>query len=168
MKALNLGFRHHAVAFALIGAAAASAGAQDVLPAQPATAAAQEAGVVMPNESFPAGARLFVAPMSNGFETYVIAGLEQKKVPVVVVAIREKADFELTGVSETDKAGWAKMLMLKNDSTNETASVKIVNLKTGNVVFAYSVHKGSSMRGKQSAGEAVAKHINEKITHQTQ
>ena len=122
-----------------------------------------ESALTMPNETLPVGARLYVAPMPSGFETYVIAGLEQKKVPVVVVAIRDKADFELTGVSETDKAGWAKMLMLANDSTNETASIKIVNLKTGNVVFAYSVHKGSSFKGKQSAGEAVAKHINEKI-----
>ena len=38
-----------------------------------------------------------------------------------------------------------------------------MNLKTGNVVFAYSVNKTNSFKGKQSAGEAVAKHINEKI-----
>jgi hypothetical protein len=120
-------------------------------------------GTVLANETLPAGARLYVAPMPNGFDTYVVAGLQQKKVPVVVVAIRDKADYELTGVSETDKAGWAKMLFLGNDNTSETASVKIVNLKTGNVVFAYSVKKRSSMRGKQSAGESVAKHIKEKI-----
>jgi hypothetical protein len=89
-------------------------------------------------------------------------------VPVIVVALEEMADFELTGVSETDKAGWAKMLMLGNDSTNETASIKVVNLKTGTVVFAYSVHKGSSYRGKQSAGEAVAKHLNEKVSGRAQ
>jgi hypothetical protein len=34
---------------------------------------------------------------------------------------------------------------------------------TANVVFAYSVNKTNSLRGKQTAGEAVAKHINEKI-----
>jgi hypothetical protein len=101
--------------------------------------------------------------MPNGFDTYVVAGLHKKQVPVVVVAIREKADYELTGVSETDKAGWAKMLVWGNDSTSETASVKIVNLATGEVVFAYSVKKGNSARGKQSAGESVAKHIKNKI-----
>jgi RNA:NAD 2'-phosphotransferase (TPT1/KptA family) len=37
------------------------------------------------NESLPAGARLYIAPMPNGFETYVAAGLEKKKVPVVLV-----------------------------------------------------------------------------------
>jgi hypothetical protein len=115
------------------------------------------------SEPLPKGARIYVAPIQNGFETYIIAGLEKKHVPVVIVADRTKADYELTGVSESDRAGWAKMLFLGSQQTNETASVKIVNLKTGDVVFAYSVNKTNSARGKQSAGEAVAKHINEKI-----
>ena len=118
---------------------------------------------VITDESLPRGARLFVAPIQNGFETYIVAGLEKKKVPVVLIADRSKADYELSGVSESDKAGWAKMLFLGSQQTNESSSIKIVNLKTGNVVFAYSVNKTNSYRGKQSAGEAVAKHINEKI-----
>jgi hypothetical protein len=93
----------------------------------------------------------------------VIAGFQEKKVPLTVVTIRDRADFEMTGVSETDKAGWAKMLFLKSSSSAETASIKIVNLKTGDVVFGYSVNKGNSARGKQSAGEAVAKHLKEKV-----
>ncbi len=118
---------------------------------------------ILVDESLPKGARLYVAPIANGFETYIVAGLEKKRVPLVIVADRSKADYELTGVSDTDKAGWAKMLFLGSQQTNETASIKIVNLKTGNVAFAYSVNKTNSARGKQSAGEAVAKHINEKI-----
>lgn len=120
-------------------------------------------GALITNATLPKGARMFVAPISNGFETYITAGIEKKKVPVVIVADRSKADYELTGVSDSDKAGWAKMLFLGSQSTNESASMKIVNLKTGDVVFAYSVNKTNSARGKQSAGEAVAKHINEKI-----
>ena len=143
-------------AFAVTLATALAAGAYAQTPAEGTS-------LPLPNQILPAGARLFVAPMQNGFETYVIAGLHEKKVPVVVITIREKADFELTGVSETDQAGWAKMLFMGNDSTNETASVKVVNLKSGEVVFAYSVKKGSSARGKQSAGESVAKHIKQKI-----
>jgi hypothetical protein len=118
---------------------------------------------VITNESLPSGARIYLAPMPSGFETYVAAGLEKKKVPVVLISDREKAEYELSGVSDSDRAGWAKMLFLGSQQTNETASIKIVNLKTGNVVFAYSVNKTNSARGKQSAGEAVAKHINEKI-----
>jgi hypothetical protein len=123
----------------------------------------QEPGTLISEEKLYSGARIYVAPMVNGFDNYITAGLQQKKVPVVVVALREKADYEITGVAETDKAGWAKMLFLGSDQTNETASVKMVNLKTGNVVFAYSVKKGNSVRGKQSAGEACAKHIKQKI-----
>lgn len=128
-----------------------------------ATAVQQGEAPALPNESLPRGAKLYVAPIENGFDTYIIAGLQNKSVPVVVVTIRDKADYELTGVSESDKAGWAKMLFLKSTSSAEIASVKVVNIKTGSVVFAYSVSKGNSMRGKQSAGEAVAKHIKEKI-----
>ena len=123
----------------------------------------ESAAPVISNESLPKGARLYVAPIQNGFETYVVAGLEKKKVPIVLVADRSKADYELSGVSESDKAGWAKMLFLGSQQSNESSSIKIVNLKTGSVVFAYSVNKTNSFRGKQSAGEAVAKHINEKI-----
>jgi hypothetical protein len=87
--------------------------------------------------------------MPNGLETYVIAGLQKKGVPVIVMADRSKADFELTGVSDSDKAGWAKVF-LGSQQTNESASVKLVNLQTNSVVFAYSVNKTNSVRGKQS------------------
>jgi hypothetical protein len=114
-------------------------------------------------ETIPTGARVYIAPMPNGFDNYIAAGLQQKKVPVVMVADRSKADFEISGVAETDKAGWAKMLFMGVQQSNEQASVKMVNLKSGTIVFAYSVNKANSVRGKQSAGEACAKHIREKI-----
>lgn len=149
--------------------------AQDTKPASTAdtkasTSASQdqklvveEPGTLMSQEKIYSGSRIYIAPMLNGFDNYITAGLQQKKVPVVVVALREKADYEITGVAETDKAGWAKMLFMGSQQTNETASIKMVNLKTGAVVFAYSVNKTNSVRGKQSAGEACAKHIKQKI-----
>ena len=158
--------RPTAILLALLTACGSLAAAQNLQAntAQvPPTTASGAAPPVLADEVLPPGARLYVAPMPNGFDTYVIAGLQQKKVPVVVVALRDKADYELSGVSETDQAGWAKILFLGDANTSEMASVKIVNLKTGTVVFAYSVKKGSSMRGKQSAGESVAKHIKQKI-----
>lgn len=124
---------------------------------------AAEPGALVSQERIPSGARVYVAPMANGFDNYIVAGLQQKKVPVIVLADRNKADYEVSGVAETDKAGWAKMMFLGSQQTNETASVKMVNLKTGTVIFAYSVNKSNSVRGKQSAGEACAKHIREKI-----
>jgi hypothetical protein len=100
----------------------------------------------------PSGSKIYVAPM-GGFESYIVAGIMKKKVPVSIVADREKADFEIKGAAESQKAGWA----------NEEASINVTQIKTGAIVFAYSVHKGSSVRGKQSAGEAIGKHLNEAI-----
>ena len=111
----------------------------------------------------PPGSRVYVAPMKDGFDTYVIAGIMKKKVPVVVVTSREKADYEITGIAESEKAGWAKMLFMGSSSSAEQASIKIVEIKTDEVVFGYSVNKGNSVRGKQSAGEACAKHMKESI-----
>ena len=110
----------------------------------------------------PSGSKIYVAPM-GGFESYVVAGIMKKKVPVAIVNDRDKADYEIKGAAETQKAGWAKIVFTGNDSTNEEASINVTEIKTGAVVFAYSVHKGNSVRGKQSAGEAIGKHLNEAI-----
>jgi hypothetical protein len=110
----------------------------------------------------PAGSKIYVAPMA-GFESYVVAGIMKKKVPVAIVNDRDKADYEINGAAETQKAGWAKIVFTGNDSTNEEASINVTEIKTGAIVFAYSVHKGNSVRGKQSAGEAIGKHLNEAI-----
>ena len=108
------------------------------------------------------GSKIYVAPM-GGFENYVIAGIVNKKVPVVLVTEREKADYEIRGSAETEKAGWAKMLFMGSQNSNEQASVNVSDVKTGDIVFAYSVHKLNSVHGKQSAGEAIGKHLKEVV-----
>jgi hypothetical protein len=111
----------------------------------------------------PRGARLYIDKIEGGYDIYLSAAMVKKEVPVVMVTDRSKADFELTGVTESDKAGWAKMLFMSSTSTAEQASIKIVNLKTGTVAFGYNVNKSNSARGKQSSSEACAKHLKEKI-----
>jgi N-acetylmuramoyl-L-alanine amidase len=110
----------------------------------------------------PAGAKVFVAPM-NGFETYLKAALDKKRVPVTVVENRDKADFEISGSSESQKASTAKKVIMLNWHSNEQASIKVTDIKSGVVVFAYSAYKASSAHGKQSSAEACAKHLKEKI-----
>lgn len=129
------------------------------------TASAQSAKAAL-DKPIPRGARVFIAPVEGGFETYLAAGIQQKKVPVVVVGSREKADFEIAAVAESEKAGWAKMLFAGSANSMEEAGIKITNIKTDEVVFAYAVHKSNSVRGKQSAAEACAKHMKEKIEGQ--
>lgn len=111
------------------------------------------------NAKIPSYSKVYVAPIAGGFENYIIAGLRNKKVPLTVVIDRTKADYEISGVSDSEKAGWAKMLFIGSQNSNEQASIKISDLKTGAVIFGYSVHKTNSARGRQSAGEACAKHI---------
>ena len=108
------------------------------------------------------GAKIFIAPM-GGFDNYVTAGIIKKNVPVVVVSDRDKAEYEIRGSEETEKAGWAKMLFLGSQNSNEQGSIVVRKIKTDEIVFAYSVNKLNSVRGKQSAGEACAKHLKEVI-----
>jgi hypothetical protein len=58
--------------------------------------------------NLPPGSKVYIEPM-NGFENYLVAALQKKKVQVVVVADRGAADFVITGSSQHEKAGWAKV-----------------------------------------------------------
>jgi len=125
------------------------------------------AGAQTPNaqnaKAIPAGSRIYIAPM-DGFETFLKAALEEKKVPVVVVEDKDKADFEITGASNSEKASTAKKIFRGSWHSREEASINVANIKTGEIVFAYSAHKENSAHGKQSSAEACAKHLKEKIT----
>ncbi len=109
------------------------------------------------------GSKVYVAPMEGGFDISLVAAIVKKQVPLVVVTDKTKADYEISAISESDKAGWAKMLFLGTDASNEQASIKVVYLKSGEVIFGYNVKKENSARGRQSAAEACAKHMKENI-----
>jgi len=113
-------------------------------------------------KKIPAHSKIFLAPM-GGFEQDLKTAIEKKKLPVELVPDRDKADFEITGTSETDKAGTAKKVILLNWHSNEQASITITEIKTGTVVYAYSVNKQSSAHGKRSTAEACAKHLKDQI-----
>jgi hypothetical protein len=115
------------------------------------------------SQPIPAGAKVYVAPMDDGFDVSLKEALVAKKVPVVVVDKREDAAFEITGHSETQKASGAKKAIRLDWHSNEQASIQVANLKSGEVVWAYSVIKESSAHGKRSTAEACAKHLEEKI-----
>ena len=126
---------------------------------------AQEGPVAVSNGDvrIPRGARVYIAPIEGGYDIYLAAAMHKKEVPITIVVDKTKADFELSGVTESEKAGWAKTVFMGNTSTAEQASIKVVNLKSSTVVFGYNVNKSSSARGKQSSSEACAKHLKEKI-----
>ena len=111
----------------------------------------------------PAGSKVFINPIEDGFHDYLKAALQAKKVPLVVVEDKDSADFAINGHSETEKASTAKKVIMLNWHSNEQASIQVVNLKTSEIVFAYSANKQSSAHGKKSTAEACAKHLKEKI-----
>ena len=116
-----------------------------------------------PTKSVAAGSKIFIEA-ADGFDTYLTAALQKKSVPVVVVSEKEKADYELAGVSDHQKPGWAKVVIMGQIHSDEQASIKLINLKSGEVVFAYSVNKKNSLHGRQTAAEACAKHMKEVVS----
>jgi hypothetical protein len=109
------------------------------------------------------GAKVFVQPMKDGFDTYFKAALAKKKVPLVVVPSREEADYEITGTSESQKAGAAKKIIMGSWHSDEQASISVAGIKSGEIVFAYAANKKNSAHGKQTTAEACAKHLKEAI-----
>ena len=108
-----------------------------------------------------AGSKLFIEPM-DGFDTYLSAAILKKKVPVMVVDDRSKADFIVSGGSHVDKAGWAKTIFV-SPLPHAEASIAIKDAHSGNLVFAYNVDKSNAARANQSTAEACAKHLKEAI-----
>jgi hypothetical protein len=108
----------------------------------------------------PAGSKIYVEA-ADGFDTYLAAALQKKKVPLTVVNTKDRADFELDGVSDHVKPGWAKEVFLGQIHSDDQASVKLIDIKTGDVVFAYAVNKKNTLHGRQTAAEACAKHLKE-------
>lgn len=116
-----------------------------------------------PSTAFKPGAKVFVHPMPDDFDTYFKAALVKKKVPVVVVDTSDEAQFEIKGTSETQKAGAAKKIFMMSWHSDEQASISVTSVQSGEIVFAYSANKKNSAHGKQSSAEACAKHLKEAI-----
>lgn len=109
----------------------------------------------------PANSKIYVNPM-DGFETYVVAALQKKKIPLVVVASRELADFEIKGSVEKQKAGWAKTIFI-SPLPSIDATMQVVNIKTGVVAFSNSSTKNNAARGRKGSAEHLAKNLARKM-----
>jgi hypothetical protein len=148
-----------AMAFSLAGLAQ---DAKDAKQNQAEDGKAQAATAPATNKKIPANSKVFLVPM-GGFEEDLRAAFKAKKVPMVLVADKDQADYEITGTAESQKAGVAKKIFMRDFHSDEQASITMTDHKTGDVVFAYSVNKRSSAHGKRSTAEACAKHLKEQI-----
>jgi hypothetical protein len=108
--------------------------------------------------NLPPGSKVYLEPM-DGFENYLAAALQKKKVQLTIVTNREAADFVITGSSQHEKAGWAKVAFQRSIHSDDEASISVVNTKSSAVVFAYAVNKKNTLHGQQTTAEACAKHL---------
>lgn len=109
-----------------------------------------------------AGSKVYISPM-EGFDSYLAAALNKKKVPLVAVGDASAADYVISGTSQDKKEGWAKIVFMGNIHSDNSASVTMIDKKTGAIVFAYAVDKKSTLHGQQTTAEACAKHLKNKI-----
>jgi hypothetical protein len=119
-----------------------------------------------PSQKIPKGAKVFVAPIAQGFDSFLKDAIAKKKVPVEITTNRDQADYEITGTAETQKASTAKILIMGNWHSREEASITLSNIKSGEVMWAYSVHQEASTHGKRSSAESCAKHLKDAIEGQ--
>jgi hypothetical protein len=112
-----------------------------------------------PPPNLPKGAKVFIAPTGDGFETYLKEAIAKKQVPVV--ASRDQADYEIIGVADSQKASTAKKVILRNWHWRQKASVAVSNIKSSEVVWACSVRQ--DLYARKADAEACAKHLKDAI-----
>jgi hypothetical protein len=157
---------------------AASAIAQEANPTPPSQDAAAAAKFASASSSdpfeaqlIPRNSKVFIAEFKSedatkpveGFETYMAAALRKKNVPLIMVTDRSQADFEIIGTADKKGAGWAKKAFLGDWRSTTSASISVVNLKTGVVAFADASHRSSANKGLRSSAEKLAKYLKKKM-----
>lgn len=147
-------------AIALFVLCSISASAQDNSTAT-STAASATTNIEAVSTKIPANSKIYIHPM-EGFETYVVAALQKKKIPLIVVANREQADFEIKGSVEKQKAGWAKTIFV-SPLPSIDATMQITNIKTGVIAFSHSSSKANAARGRKGSAEHLAKNLAKKM-----
>jgi hypothetical protein len=123
----------------------------------------------------------------DGYETYLAAAIAKKNVPLIVVADKGKADYSITS-SVSQKAPVQPAVVINNSLSNvnngsnntqnagshggyprpgsfgqTSASISVIDSRSSQIIFAYSVGKHANTNQLQSTAEACAKHLKEFI-----
>ncbi|HEV8139802.1 MAG TPA: hypothetical protein VGP81_08525 [Pyrinomonadaceae bacterium] len=110
----------------------------------------------------PRNSRVYIAP-ARGFEQYLAAAFRKKSVPLLIVVDRKGADFEITATHEKEDASFARTYQWGLLHGSAAASIQIVNLRTGVVVFADSSNRVVAWRGERSTAEKLAKMLKRRM-----
>jgi hypothetical protein len=104
---------------------------------------------------------------AHAFENYLAAAFRKKGVRLLIVADKSQADFEINDSASSHGAGIAKKFLLGDFRKSTTASIEVVNLRTGVVAFADTSDRASANRGLRSAAEKLAKYLKKKMDADT-
>jgi len=136
-----------------------------------AATAAQSKTDAFEAQLIPRNSKIYIAPFKSenaekpvqGFESYMAAALRKKDVPLIIVADRALADFEITGTADKKGAGTAKKILLGDFRSSTSASITVTNIRTGVVAYADSSDRSSANKGLRSSAEKLAKYLKRKI-----
>jgi hypothetical protein len=130
---------------------------------------ASTAGDKFDAEIIPRNSKIYIGKFAaegdhdTGFAVYLAAAIRKKEVPVILVTNLDDADFEISGTADKKSAGLAKKILLGDFHATTSASIQVVNTKSGVVAYADSSHRDSAARGMRSSAEKLAKYLKKKI-----
>jgi len=91
------------------------------------------------------GATVYIEQTENGFESYLVASMMEYKVPLVVVAHKDKAEYIITSnVQQTQQAGGGVIgSILGGSATPSTylevsAAISVIDARTSEIAIAFS------------------------------
>src|ERR1019366_6324688 len=96
----------------------------------------------------PAGAKVYVEPMAGGFEVFFMSAMAAKHVPLAITLDKSQADYAITGSGESQKAGWAKIILAHDANSREEMSVVLSNIQPGAVLWTRSAINPIPIGGK--------------------
>jgi hypothetical protein len=126
----------------------------------------------------------------GGYETYLAAAITKKRVPLILVADSDKADYIIRSTVSHSRPTQPAVVVNNTNNVNNSgndafnngfnqgaaraaaaraargatsASISVIDAHSSQIVFAYAVGKAGNTNQIQSAAEASAKHLKEFI-----
>ncbi len=117
------------------------------------------------------GSTVYILPAA-GYEVYLAAAFAKKHVPLTVVYDQDKANYLIvSNVEQRDPTSPSVVVnnnygalqngiaQSRRDFGHTTSSMQVIDVKSSQICFAYSVGKGTNTNQIQSTAEASAKHL---------
>ncbi len=124
---------------------------------------------VLAAQNNPTPATIFVQPTDDGFQTYIVAAIVKKGVPVNVVDREDLATLALSAarVEVHQESTGSKVLKClfaycADIADNASTSVQLVD-REGHIVWSYAVNKGRGAKNRQSMAEAISVSLKERV-----